>query len=84
MTQAARSALLRREADGTLVTHAELTVGRWACRMAGTPSPLHLLAHEFQYRCLTGPFWPARWTVVPARAGTGVQRAGQIGLAMGG
>ena len=43
------------------------------------PHP-YLLAHEFKYRLPTGDFQPARWTVMPAPAGTMCHHAGKIRL----
>src|SRR5580658_10492366 len=56
------------------------SVGRCAGRMAALSDPHpYLLAHEFKYRLPTGDFQPARWTVMPAPAGTMCHHAGKIG-----
>jgi hypothetical protein len=39
----------------------------------------YLNAHEFQIPAPSGDFQPARWTVVPAGAGTMCRHAGRIG-----
>jgi len=45
----------------------------------GFPEPHpHLQAHEFEMPTCNGDFEPARWTVVPAAAGTMCHHAGQI------
>jgi hypothetical protein len=55
-------------------------VGHCAGRMAGFPmSHPYLHAHEFQIPAPIRDFQSARWTVVPAPAGTMCRHAGKIG-----
>jgi hypothetical protein len=55
--------------------------GRVLCgRDGGFPVPHpYLLAHEFQKSGPNRDFQPARWTLVPALAGTMCRHAGKIG-----